>query len=1081
MRPIKLKISAFGPYAETMPDIDFRQFEKQGLFLISGDTGAGKTTIFDAICYALYGETSGSYRDIKNLRSDYASSEVDTYVEFYFSHQGKEYHIRRQPSYERKKQRGEGTTVQNEKVILFYGDGASVEGKNKVDCVVQDLLHINAKQFKQMVMIAQGEFRELLNAGTDVRTGILRTVFMTDGYRRIGDKLKEKLRVATEGRKSAWQSIDQYFHDVEVSKESAYAEEFTELQKKFSESQSAWNLDEILAILRQIIAEDQEIAKEKKEELDTASKILETQKEKNSLAETNNRFIKRWQDLQAEQKALNNRAEEMAALDALTKRQIAATRMVKPVYDGWREKQKEWDRTRAALEDQERILEDTTKKQEQAAEQLEDAAKKEQQADSLQKESEKLEEELEKYKKREDCILKIRDLEQEEKLLQEEETEIREAEQILKQRILDLTNSAEELEDKPMELERLRHEQELTAALQKGAHQLRRESIPSYGNRVRKLEEKQAAFQKKSILWQERKQERDGGERRLDLCRAGLLAQDLQEGMECPVCGSLHHPKLAVLPDQAMTEDAMKILQQKEEQAREEKETILREVEADRASVRELQERLCSEILELLSNEMFSVSRGEAIRDIACTVEKELASDSGLKKTTMEALASQVDEAYEIIERHSKVLEESEKSVREDCNLLEKCRRALADARGKETDALELKKTQMTQRRQKNQTALTEIRTSLHGLGELKFENLEDATKELRILRERVGLLRKEVETVRQEEEELRMRKAEQEAAFAARKGTGEELQEAEQKAKAKFQQILQENSFCSEEEYGEYVVTNEIIDRNEKEGLDYTKQVQVNREQLIQAEQDARGKDWTDIERLQKEVEQKQAEVDLIRQETLDADRRYQANERIRENILAQKTNLETFSKRSELVSRLYKLVTGQTSSRKITLEQYVQAKGFDSIIAAANQRLLPMSDGQFELFRQENSTDKQSKTFLDLEVLDHFSGRRRPVGNLSGGESFQASLSLALGLSDTISSSLGGIQMDALFIDEGFGTLDRKSLDSALDTLIHLSGMNKLVGIISHREELMENIPQQLRVEKSREGSHLVIDNGL
>ena len=163
-----------------------------------------------------------------------------------------------------------------------------------------------------------------------------------------------------------------------------------------------------------------------------------------------------------------------------------------------------------------------------------------------------------------------------------------------------------------------------------------------------------------------------------------------------------------------------------------------------------------------------------------------------------------------------------------------------------------------------------------------------------------------------------------------------------------------------------------------------------------------------------------------------------------------------------------------------KITFEQYIQAAGFDNIIAAANRRLLPMSEGQYELCRKEDSDDKKSKTILNLEVRDNFTGHKRPVGNLSGGESFKASLSLALGLSDTVSSNMGGVQMDALFVDEGFGTLDRKSIENAMDILINLSGTDKLVGIISHREELMENIPQQIRVTKTKNGSRIEIDSG-
>ena len=173
--------------------------------------------------------------------------------------------------------------------------------------------------------------------------------------------------------------------------------------------------------------------------------------------------------------------------------------------------------------------------------------------------------------------------------------------------------------------------------------------------------------------------------------------------------------------------------------------------------------------------------------------------------------------------------------------------------------------------------------------------------------------------------------------------------------------------------------------------------------------------------------------------------------------------------------------MVKGLTGGGKITLEQYVQAAGFDRILQAANKRLLPMSDGQYELFRREDVPDKRSASFLDLDVMDYFTGKKRPVSTLSGGESFQASLSLALGLSDTVASHMGGIQMDALFVDEGFGTLDRRSMESAMNALVRLSGTGRLVGIISHREELLESIPWQIRVEKGKHGSNIRIDRGL
>ena len=225
MKPVKLIMSAFGPYAkETLP-IDFEQFEEKGLFLISGDTGAGKTTIFDAICFALYGKTSGTYRDENNLRSEYAKGSEKSFVEFYFTHQGKQYHIRRTPSYERPKQRGEGNISEKETVVFYCEDELPVEGKKEVNARVEELLHINFNQFKQIAMIAQGEFWNLLNAKTEERTKILRTIFQTEGYENIKDKLQERKNKSLLDWKKTKDSMLQYFRDTGAAEESAYAEE----------------------------------------------------------------------------------------------------------------------------------------------------------------------------------------------------------------------------------------------------------------------------------------------------------------------------------------------------------------------------------------------------------------------------------------------------------------------------------------------------------------------------------------------------------------------------------------------------------------------------------------------------------------------------------------------------------------------------------------------------------------------------------------------------------------------------------------------------------------------------------------
>mgnify|MGYP000431313341 CR=1 FL=1 len=318
------------------------------------------------------------------------------------------------------------------------------------------------------------------------------------------------------------------------------------------------------------------------------------------------------------------------------------------------------------------------------------------------------------------------------------------------------------------------------------------------------------------------------------------------------------------------------------------------------------------------------------------------------------------------------------------------------------------------------------------------------------------------------------------EAALETLNITLKDLKDKEQKTKVILDSEIKKQKFESVEEMLGYIVTEVEISETDNEIGKYKQDVLANLKQWQQAKEDAKGKILVDVEELRLRCEEQQEAVNKIRSTVNSTKHRIDMNSEKQSNIIFKRGDLEKSDREYTICKRLYDLVRGSTSKGKITLEQYIQAAGFDGIITAANRRLLPMSDGQYELYRQESSIGKKSNNFLDLEVLDNYTGHRRPVGSLSGGESFKASLSLALGLSDTVSSNLGGIQMDALFVDEGFGTLDHKSMDSAMDALVNLSGNNKLVGIISHREELVESIPQQIKVKKSKEGSQITVEAG-
>lgn len=890
MKPIKLKISAFGPYAGEMPEIDFEQFQERGLFLICGDTGAGKTTIFDAISFALFGVTSGSYRDTKNLRSEYADGACESYVEFTFSHQERMYRVYRQPSYERPKQRGSGVITEKERAVLSVENEDPIEGVKQVNEKIRDILCLDEKQFKQIVMIAQGEFRNLLNAKTEERTAILRTIFMTGGYRNMEFQLKSRMDACNDKKTAVESSIVQYFCDALAGDEDENAARLRELQEKSLRSNSVWNLDELLEVLSELIEHDRETLAGKKEILLQEEQSLESAKENLALAETNNEFIRRLDQLVKKRDLLLERKYEISALSDRLKRKKTAIYEVKPDYDAWVSKVAEVKQIETETQKREVRLASARREAISVNERMEEMLKKEPRAEKLKQQAEKI-----------DAVLD--------------------------------------------------------------------ERVPRYKEKQKELEQKQNVFQKARVSYEEAVKFRVHAEAVLENCRAGILAMHLKEGEKCPVCGSLHHPELARLPKESVSEEELRKLKKEEQAAADKKENALAEAERTKATLHEMEEQMRIDLLVSLEAEYGDWEAAKRIRDASWREAK--------------SIMDQIEKAREAKQRADRVIAE-------------------------ETSALELLKNTTEKRR----------------------------------------------------EEETELRKA--------------------------FESSLSEHLFADEEEFSMFLPKGAVspqrwIEADEKVIRDYEMDMNTNSHQIIQAREDAKGKEFIPLEELRQKVASQKQRVQELQREEKQIEFRISANGDKYQHMTGQRKALENARKDHGICRRLYELVKGQTKNGKITLEQYIQAAGFDQIIQAANRRLLPMSDGQYELYRKEDALGKKSNTFLDLEVLDHYTGHRRPVGNLSGGESFKASLSLALGLSDTVSSNLGGIQMDALFVDEGFGTLDRKSIDHAMDILVNLSNSNKLVGIISHREELLENIPQQIRVTKTRGGSQIEIDSGL
>ena len=1013
MRPTKLVISAFGPYAETMPEIDFEQFEERGLFLISGDTGAGKTTIFDAICFALYGTTSGTYRDTKNLRSEYAKDNVESFVDFYFTHQGKKYHVWRRPGYERKKLRGTGTVSEKEKAVLYEEGKTPVEGLSNVNAAVIELLNIDEKQFKQIAMIAQGEFWNLLNTKTEERTEILRTIFLTGGYKNIEFRLKDRMDESYREKAKAENSIVQYFGDVDTDGTDGLAEELEQLQLRAGRSGSAWNTGEMLDLIGRILKADT-VEKKEKELADSAEK-LDKVKAELVTAETNNSILEKAASLREEKSALDAQKPEIEAKEVRLNRQKDARRKVYPLYENWSGKSAERAAAERKISDTGEALFKAVEKAGEAKKELEAAQQKKDTADILQKKADKITETEPAYHRREELAGSLIKLRQNTAVLQRQGEKIERDEKELGEKIVRLKGSIEALGDKPDELAALQTKEQTLRELKNKMQRIAGEQLPALLLKENDFYKKRDIYAKARESYDKAVIKRTEAERILESCRAGILASGLTEGQKCPVCGSVHHPEPAVLPPESVTEEEYKGLKASEDKLQEKKNEAMLEAESARTAAVESGKWLQEAVIECLVNR---AQEGD---------------DKDWKSVRRKELLEAFDTAKAEAESEHDSARKQLSVLGSECLKLKTDREALDKAQGEETENLKAARESFTAKKQKNETDIVQCETELKAIGDLIFENWNSARVERdKAAAEAAGIL-KAIEDAVKRSQEAERKVAALKATITTLQENLDALKKEEEKLREELNRTLAEHKFSSDEEMVSYAVTEKEIAAAERDINDYRQKVETNRARLREAEEEAKDRVHVDVEELRTVVQEQNELVESLRKDAGVISYRIRTNEEKQENITGQRERYEEACRKYAVHSRLYSLVRGQTGNGKITLEQYIQAAGFDGIIAAANRRLKPMSDGQYELYRQEDSLGKRSNTFLNLEVLDNYTGHRRPVGNLSGGESFKASLSLALGLSDTVSSNLGGIQMDALFVDEGFGTLDRKSIENA------------------------------------------------
>ena len=913
MRPLKLTMSAFGPYAGRT-ELDLRALGDSGLYLITGDTGAGKTTIFDAVTFALFGAPSGANREANMLRSKYAQPGTPTEVELVFLYGGKTYTIRRNPEYERAKTRGEGVTVEKAGSELTLPDGRILTRRDEVNAAVCGILGVNREQFSRIAMIAQGEFLKLLLADTKERQSIFREIFKTQRLQAFQEALKAESGALERARSAAKASVQQYIGDIRCPENDPRAVLVEKAQA------GGMLTEDVLALLEQFLAQD------KATELEVAKSILETEKRREKCIDALSRA-------QARERAATERGEAQARLA-------------------------ENDRALLAC-----------------GEALSAAQKKEPERAALEKEAARLELSLPDY----DALEKL-------------EAEAARLEKALLAQRRDRAARETALETARAENETLHKErQTLDAAgenhtrLQAALEKLRQkekalsgllELLDSLTAARNKLAQAQTVYQKRAAAAEKAAAEAERLRRAFNDEQAGIMAAALIEGEPCPVCGSRTHPQKAVCTQNAPTEAAVEAAEQLSETARR---------EANAAS------------------EKAGVLRGtlEAAEQNAARQAQPLLGDCAVSEAEPRARALRGETQAEI--------RQTEAELRGEARRL---------ARRRELDRL----------LPEGDAALQKAREALSALS----GEIGKAEGTLAALRGQIGEQREKLEYPSKKEAEAACarRRADAAAQLAALEAAQKAHTDCDKARAALLARIAQLDALLREAETGESAAL---------------------------------------------EAEKAACEQSLVslreRQKTLAL--RLEANGGAQAHIRQCAEELAALDARCGWMLALSKTACGELSGKeKVTLETYVQMRFFDRILRRANLHLLEMSGSQYELKRRQTAGDLRSQSGLELDVVDHYNGSERSVKTLSGGESFIASLSLALGLSEEIQASAGGIRLDSLFVDEGFGSLDEETLRQAMQALSRLSEGSRLVGIISHVAELRQEIDRQIVVTKARSG---------
>lgn len=1061
MRPVKLTMQAFGSYGKRTV-IDFEK-TNQNLFLITGDTGAGKSTIFDAIVFALYGEASSGInkKDGTELQSQYVGPETEPFVELVFSEatgaEKKTYTVRRVPRHFRPLKRGTGVKEESGSVSLIMPDDSEYPQK-ETDRKLEEIVGLTKNQFMQVAMIAQGEFMELLRAKSDDKKVIFRKLFHTELYGKIVEELGRR-------RKGKQQEMGQIrtvcqteTAHVEVPADYEKAEELLILKKRIvsSDRLSVVDLEEMLAILEDLCSRLKERCSAAGKEYREANRLY---LEKRDACTAGLQLLRRFQELeQAEQELEECKAQEKEIRETADQiRKISDAYEIQAVYERYMDAEKTVKAAERSLAEQEEALPGLSKMYEETKKQTEETNA------LLHKEIENYTKVSEKAERAMNVFQEIRKAEQ---AISSASSAARQAENIASEARQNVSrleeneqkwrSQAETLGQAGLLLERWQGEMNRMAEMEADLFSIRTLALEM--NKQKQAADKaRQEYADASRIYEQKNKEYENSRRIFLNAQAGFIAKEqLRPGQPCPVCGSLHHPRPCQLEEdhQNLSRDELDVLGEEVNSLRSRQEDTASASRSAAALFQEKENTLTGEMEKLQRKLAENVPEGAAIPE----------------KLT-------IGQAEKILLERKQSLSQKEKGLKEDVQTLKRLQSRL---QGIETEKSELRAAAETAAQK-----LTEAK-ALFASCQARRDSL-DASREYETEAEaKMALAEAKERKSHAEQSSSRAEAAGQKAksdlenaqTLIRRYRTELPGQEKERGERKKAYERAMQEKALTESQWKEQTETRERTETARlQEIIDaYNRKKAAAESRRDSAKKETGRKKQPVPEELEAARDQAKARLDEA-QKAQDREKGYYRADtgvyQVLKPVMEERKKVMDEHRR---LDELYNLLAGNVTGSRMDIETFVQRYYLERILYAANRRFQDMTGGQFELRMFDiEKAGKGKNRGLDLMVYSTVTGKEREVRTLSGGESFMAALSLALGMADQIRAGSASVNLDVMFIDEGFGSLDEHSRDKAVRVLQNMAGDSRMIGIISHVSELKQEIEDQLIVQKDEEGSHV------